>query len=238
MEPTSSPTSSGPSPWSRSAGALAAWLGVSTFLVLLAVGGQSGSGTDDEGIPVFFRYDFAVGGTIVYAMLFALAWGIARLGFRENAGEAIGFRRFPRRYVWLGLGVTLAAFVISAALEPLLHAGEEQGLAPDKWINSRWPAFFLNALVVVLVAPFVEEVFYRGLGVRVLGFLGPVVAIGGTALVFALAHGILAAVPALGVFAVGLAWLRWRTESVWPGVIAHGAYNLAGVLGALLILLN
>jgi membrane protease YdiL (CAAX protease family) len=238
MEPTSSPTSSEPSPWSRSPAALAAWLTVSTLLVLLAFAGQSGSGADDDGIPVFFRYDFAIGGAIVYAMLFALAWGAARLGFREGAGEAIGFRRFPRRYVWLGLGVTLGAFIVSAALEPLLHAGEEQGLAPDEWINGRWPAFVLNALVVVLVAPFVEEVFYRGLGVRVLGFLGPVVAIGGTALVFALAHGILEGIPALGIFAVGLGWLRWRSESVWPGVIAHGAYNLAGVIGAILILLD
>jgi membrane protease YdiL (CAAX protease family) len=237
MEPTSSPTSSERSPWSRSTGALAAWLAVSTLFVLLAYAGQSGGTADDGGIPVFFRYDFAIGGAAIYAVLFGIAWTIGSVGFGD-AGKALGFRGFPRRYIWIALGVTLGSFIISAALEPLLHAGEEQGLAPDEWINSRWPAFVLNAAVVVLVAPFVEEVFYRGLGVRVLGFLGPVVAIGGTALVFALAHGILVAVPALGVFAVGLAWLRWRTESVWPGVIAHGAYNLAGVLGALLILLD
>ena len=237
MEPTSSPTSSERSLWSRSPGALAAWLGVSTLLILVAFAGQAADGADDESVPAFFRYDFAIGGAAVYAILFAIAWTIAAVGFGD-AREAIGFRRFRPRYIWIGLGVTLTAFIVSAALEPLFHAGEEQGLAPDEWIDSRWPAFVLNAAVVVLVAPFVEEVFYRGVGVRVLGFLGPVVAIGGTALVFALAHGILAAVPALGIFAVGLAWLRWRSESVWPGVIAHGAYNLAGVLAALLLMLD
>lgn len=238
MEPTSSPTSSERSPWSKSAGALAAWLLVSTLLIAVTfAGSQAGGAADDEGVPVFFRYDFAIGGAIIYAVLFSIAWIIASIGFGD-APQALGFRRFRPVYVWVALGVTLASFIVSAALEPLLHAGEEQGLAPDEWIDDRWPAFVLNALVVVLVAPFVEEVFYRGLGVRVLGFLGEAVAIGGTALVFALAHGILVAIPALGVFALGLAWLRWRTESVWPGVIAHGAYNLAGVIGALVFLLD
>jgi membrane protease YdiL (CAAX protease family) len=237
MEPTSSPTSSERSPWSRSAGALAVWLAVSLLLIAVAFAGQSGGGADDEGIPVFFRYDFAIGGAVIYGLLFGIAWIIASVGFGD-APRALGFRRFRPVYVWVALGVTLASFIVSAALEPLFHAGEEQGLAPDEWIDSRWPAFVLNAAVVVLVAPFVEEVFYRGLGVRVLGFLGRAIAIGGTALVFALAHGILVAIPALGVFALGLAWLRWRTESVWPGVIAHAAYNLAGVIGALYFLLD
>jgi hypothetical protein len=68
--------------------------------------------------------------------------------------------------------------------------------------------------------------------------MGGFVSIVGTALVFALAHGIFVAVPALGIFALALAWLRWRTESVWPGVIAHAAYNFLGVIGAILALLD
>ncbi len=236
MQTTSSPTSSTPSPWSRSNGALAAWLGVSALLVLAAFAG-SASESSDEGLPVFFRYDVAVGGLVVYAVLFTIAWATAQLGY-GNAPEALGLRRFPLRYVWIALGLMFAALIVSAALEPVFHAGEEQGLAPDEWISDRWPAFVFNAAVVVLVAPFVEEIFYRGLGVRVLGFLGGFVSIVGTALVFALAHGIFAAVPALGIFALALGWLRWRTESVWPGVIAHAAYNLLGVIGALLVLFD
>ena len=54
-----------------------------------------------------------------------------------------------------------------------------------------------------------------------------------TAFVFALSHGILAALPALGLFALGLGWLRIRSESLWPPVVAHAAYNLTGVIVAL-----
>jgi membrane protease YdiL (CAAX protease family) len=56
------------------------------------------------------------------------------------------------------------------------------------------------------------------------------VAIVATAVIFALAHGILAALPALGFFGLLLAWLRLRAESVWPGVIAHSLYNGLGIL--------
>ena len=35
---------------------------------------------------------------------------------------------------------------------------------PDAWDSSRAAPFLANALVVVLVAPFVEELLYRGLG--------------------------------------------------------------------------
>ncbi len=236
MQTTSSPTSSTPSPWSRSTGALVAWLTLAALLVFAAfLGGATES--NDEALPVFFRYDLAIGGLIVYGVLLLISWTIAHLGFGD-AEKALGLRRFPIRYVWIALGLMFAALIVSAALEPLLHAGKEQGLAPDRWVSDRWPAFVLNVAVIVIAAPFVEEIFYRGLGVRVLGFMGSFVAIVGTALVFALAHGILVAVPALGIFALALAWLRWRTESVWPGVIAHAAYNFLGVLGALLFLLD
>jgi len=47
---------------------------------------------------------------------------------------------------------------------------------------------------------------------------------------FGLAHGILVALPVLVPFALALGWVRWRSDSVWPGVIAHGFYNGSALL--------
>jgi hypothetical protein len=104
-------------------------------------------------------------------------------------------------------------------------AAKEQGLTPDRWEPDKALTFAAGAAVVVLVAPLVEELFFRGLGVGLLAFAGPSVAIGVPAVAFALAHGIPAALPTLLVFGGGLAWIRYRSESIWPCFLTHAAYN-------------
>jgi membrane protease YdiL (CAAX protease family) len=231
VEETSSPASSEPTQrWSRSNVALAVWLSISGLLIAVAfassTSGTSGEGEDD----VLFRYEFAIGSVIVYGVIVALTWVAAR-SF-EHPREALGLRSFSLRWVWIALGLTFVSLVLSAALEPVLHAGEEQGLAPDRWEGDRAAAFAVNAIVVILVVPFAEELFFRGLGVRALGFLGGTAAVAGTAIVFALAHGLLSALLPLGFFAAVLGWVRYRSESVWPGFLAHAAYNGVGILVA------
>jgi len=51
------------------------------------------------------------------------------------------------------------------------------------------------------------------------------VAIIGTGLAFALAHGLVDAFPLLAAFGFGLAYLRSRVDSVYPGMIVHGLFN-------------
>lgn len=206
--------------------ALALWLGIAALQIAVsfAVGG-SGSGRDGE---PFYDYSLAAGSLLLYGILIALTFWIASLF--PNRLAALGLRSFPARTLWLVVGVVIASVAVSALLEPILHAGREQGLEPERWRPDRVAPFVVNAVVVVTIVPFTEELFYRGLGVRVLRFLGPVVAVVGTAIVFSLAHGILVAVPALGFFALLLGWLRVRTDSVWPCVVAHGLYNGIGVI--------
>ena len=226
MQTTSSPTSPEPSQRSRSSRALAIWVGISALLIALAFA-ATGSQAGDESRDALFQYEFAIGSALVYGVIIGIAWFAAR-AFGDARG-ALGLRGFERRWIWITLGLTFLALVVSAALEPLLEAGEKQGLAPERWDDERAGAFALNALVVVLLVPFAEELFYRDLGVRALAFLGPAAAIGGTAVAFALAHGLLVGIPALGFFALALAWVRWRTASVWPGVISHSLYNGVGI---------
>ena len=46
---------------------------------------------------------------------------------------ALGLRRFPVRALLLVAGAVVLALIVSAALEPVLHAGREQGLEPEEW---------------------------------------------------------------------------------------------------------
>ncbi len=237
MWPTSSPISTEPSPLTRSPGALLGFAAVGVALIALAFAGRAAetgrAGTSDT----LFRYEFALGSLAAYAVLVGLTWLIAR-AFPETPRSALGLRRFAPRWVGVAFALTLLAVFVSAALEPVLHAGEEQGLAPERWQDDRALAFALNAAVVVLAVPFAEELFFRGLGVRAFGFLGLVPSILVTAAVFALAHGLPAAIPALGFFALVLGYVRFRSGSVWPGVIAHASYNLVGILVALYVALD
>jgi len=223
--PTTSSRTSNKRSRRRNPTAAAIWLGVCGFLIASAFYLQSLE-TDDELEPL---YDSAlvVGGLIQYTVLVLIAVGIARLYPRPR--DALGLRRFRSRWVWISFVVVLVTLVAGIALEPILHGGEEQGLAPDEWKPEHATAFALNSAMIILVAPFVEELFFRGIGVRTLTVFGTVAAILVSGVIFGAVHGVLGALPPLALFGIGLAWIRVRSGSIWPGFIAHASYNGIGV---------
>ena len=79
--------------------------------------------------------------------------------------------------------------------------------------------------MIVVVAPIVEELTFRGLGYSLLVRYGKWAAIVLTGLAFGLAHGLVEALPFLAAFGMGLAYLRSRVRSVYPGMIVHGLFN-------------
>lgn len=213
----------------RRGGLLLAW---SVLVVLLALASY-GARLSDAKTPenVLYLWSTFAGALIQYGIMLVLILAIAR-GLRSpllvlERPASIG------RAVALGavaFGIILAT---TAALSPFLDAGDEQGLVPDSWEGSRAAPFFANALVVVVVAPFVEELLYRGLGMSVLfPFVGPVLSIAITGLAFGLAHGLVLGLPVLTIFGVTLGWLRWKTGSVYPGMVVHAIFNGAALLAA------
>jgi membrane protease YdiL (CAAX protease family) len=177
--------------------------------------------------PPIYEWSTAANGLIVYGLLVLLTFGIASM--YPDALQALGLRRFAPRYLWHAAGVVVVSIVVAAVLEPILHAGEKQGIAPQEWRPDDLAPFLVNAVLIATWGPFAEELFYRGLGVTALGMFGSTFAIVGTALAFGFAHGLLVALPPLVVFGLGLAWVRARSDSVWPGFIAHAAYNAIGI---------
>jgi len=91
-------------------------------------------------------------------------------------------------------------------------------------------------LVVISAGPLVEELLFRGVLLSALLQRMPVGwAVAGSSLLFACMHlpelGYLwYAVPSLALLAAALAWLRLRSGSLWPAVLAHGVNNLLAVV--------
>ncbi|MGH3037375.1 MAG: lysostaphin resistance A-like protein [Gaiellaceae bacterium] len=229
MQTTSSPTSTRRSR-ARNPVPLAIWLTISAGLIAAAFWAQRQDGTTENAL---YDVDLAVNGLFFYGIMVAATFLVA-LAYRRPL-RALGFRRFRLRWLWISFGIVVLTIVVALVLEPVLHGGEQQGLAPDEWQPEHATAFALNSAVVVLLAPFAEELFFRGLGVRVLAGFGGLAAILVSGLVFGLVHGILGALPPLAFFGVGLAWVRLRSASVWPSFVAHAAYNGLGILVLLVV---
>ena len=81
-------------------------------------------------------------------------------------------------------------------------------------------------VAVVLVAPFVEELYFRGLLLRALwGRMGRVLTVALSAVLFGLAHVQLLQLPALVVFGLVAGTLVVATRRLAPAMWAHAAFN-------------
>lgn len=97
------------------------------------------------------------------------------------------------------------------------------------------------ALLVVCVAPVVEELVFRGV---LLSGLASRMHVGWAILVSAVIFGCVHLpdfgfawypVPALILLGLVLAWLRVRTRSLWPSITLHATNNLVAAIASLLI---
>ena len=207
----------------RPTGRLVAWVILVLALASLSYAGRYLIDGEEIEDPLY-RWSTAVGALIQYGFMLILIVAIAHGLDRRLLGLRIPER--PRRAAGLAVAAFVAIIAVSAILSQFLDAGDEQGLVPKSWDSSRAAPFIANALVVAIVAPFVEELLYRGLGYGLLTqFIAVVPAILITGLAFGLAHGLVLGLPVLAFFGITLAWLRWQTGSVYPGMVVHGIFN-------------
>jgi membrane protease YdiL (CAAX protease family) len=174
---------------------------------------------------LLYKWSTVVGNLVQFAIIAAIVYGIA--GAAGERRRVLALRRPTswRTAVKIGLGVGLGMYVLTILLGPVLHPDREQGVTPDTWEPKHIAAYIANGIVIAIVAPIVEELTFRGLGYSLLSRYGRWVAIFGTGIAFGLAHGLVEALPFLAAFGIGLAYLRSRVDSVYPGMIVHGLFN-------------
>jgi uncharacterized protein len=209
-------------------GKLVGWLALVAVLAALNYASRFASGKPPS--DALYRYSTALGGVIFYAITLVILLRIAsgvparELGLRTPASwrRALGFT----------LVVLLVLLAVEVALDSVLNGAKEQGLEPSGWDNTRALPFALNAAVVVLAAPLVEEFTYRGLGFGLLARFGALAAVALTAGAFAADHGLVAGFPALFAFGVAVALVRLRTGSIYPGMLLHACFNALALANA------
>lgn len=211
----------------RHTGRLVGWLVFVLALAALAYVGNLGDDSTPDDIA--YRYEYAIAAAVQYAIMLGILLLIVRgLPLRET----FALRRPPSwgRAIGLAALALLVIWAASAAFSPFLDATEEQGLVPDEWDSSRLGAFIAFFFVVAFVAPFVEELTYRGLGFALLAPYGTWIAILATGVLFGIAHGLIVALPVLTVFGIAIGWLRARTDSLYPPIFLHATFNGTALL--------
>ena len=202
-------------------GRLAAWLALVGVQILLGYASRAAQGKPDRNLVYHWSTPLQ---SVVYYGIFL---GIVLLISRDDTVRLLALRP-PRSWgsaVGIAAAVIVGVIVFEAVLDPVLHADREHGLTPTHWEASHAAPFAASFLVLVVIGPFVEEATFRGLGYSLLAPFGSLLAIVGTGVLFGLAHGLVEALPILVALGIGLAFLRARTDSLYPGFAVHALFN-------------
>ncbi len=165
---------------------------------------------------------------VFYVFLLAYLYLLIAIHFRAPFWKTLKWRRLS---VWQGAGFFLGGMALAVVVlfAPALFP-ESKSFPLEKMFSSPGAAYAIGAFAV-LVAPFMEELLFRGV---LFAFFekhgGLKFAVVGTALLFAGLHipeywGAWNHVLLIFVVGVALSLARGITESLTPSVILHLAYN-------------
>lgn len=174
----------------------------------------------------------ALSGVLGFAA-FAAAFVIRRRGW-----AAFGVRRVSWRWLLVGLGLGLAAIVLSRLVVLVVVAltgdalVDPQGSYQDA-ASAGGVSLAVQLVLLGLLTGAGEEFAFRGVLTNALTRYGSVIAVTVSTVIFALAHGInLALIPAIIVGLIA-AILTVRSRSIWPGVVVHVVNNSVGTIVSL-----
>lgn len=162
------------------------------------------------------------------ALLGLLGLYLGRSGL--SLRSALKLKRISFRTALLSLVAGMELFPFSRWLASSLmeRAGFTPPLAPE-YVLVTGPALLGLVIGAGLLAPVVEELFFRGLLQRAYQRRGPVIGIIASALLFAFFH--LDIFQGTAVIGLGLAaaYLSWRYSSVLPAILLHIGHNALSV---------
>jgi membrane protease YdiL (CAAX protease family) len=207
------------------------WFGLSLFLIWLLV--SIGFGVAIES----FALDIDIGLFLVLweLVLIVPAWWFTVRKY-QLSWKSLGLRKFDLATLAIGCGMMVFVYTFNLLYNlGLMFRGIQSAYEPSNLFDagtSPWLIF----LAGIVVAPLVEEIFFRGFlypGLREKYGWIPAALI--SAALFAAVHLQPIVMPPIFLLGLLFAYLYERTESIWPGVIMHFATNTLGLLAAYMI---
>ncbi|MHB2264153.1 CPBP family intramembrane glutamic endopeptidase [Aliihoeflea sp. PC F10.4] len=206
------------------------WPEIVVGLVVFALVGYGG-GIFVAGLPIS---PIAVG--LIFTALSAIA-GMAGFAaaaaIRLRSWEAFGIRRTTRRWLLIGVGVGVIAFIVKGFAILGYSALTGQTSNPQDIYalggSGGWWTLVLATFFIGVLTPIGEEFLFRGVLTNALLRYSPFIGVVGSTIIFALMHGINIVLPAAFVGGLAMAEIFRRSGSIWPGVVVHVVFNLPTV---------
>ena len=226
---TTGPSDARP-PWRPRDVAIATVGTLVAFVVLVGVAVGISAIGDERGVGSFPVWALAA----FYIVLIAMVWNFSVRKYRAG-WRTLGFRAPASRWSF-----ALAAAVLLASLLLIGAYRLATDHLPVTWLRPGDvpPEVFgyglervANGFAVVVVAPFAEEMFFRGfvLGGLAAAFGDPRAIFVSSAL-FAAMHASVGTFIPLLMAGMLLGWLYLRTRSIWPPIAVHSAQNALAIL--------
>ncbi|HCU99757.1 MAG TPA: hypothetical protein DGL25_01045 [Dehalococcoidia bacterium] len=154
--------------------------------------------------------------------------GVTRHNPRALA-QRLGLTNPNLRGFWRPVVAVISCYLMIVTYSAIVNALDIEALQPESTVPyevvRNQGTLALTGLVVILAAPFTEELLYRGLifgGLQRWGFW-PAALISGAA--FSAVHFEPGSLIPFFIIGVTLAWLFWRRGNLWESVAFHMLFN-------------
>lgn len=164
-------------------------------------------------------------------LAFLFVYGVLR--WRGGTLRDLGFRSFAPGKSLLRLSAAFIVFLVVSGLvfailehvAPGLDLGQEQDIAFTT--ASTVVEMVLAFMALIIIAPIVEETLFRGLLFPSLAQrFGVVAAAVMSSVLFGAIHAQLNVAIVTFLLGLLLAWLYYKTDSLWPAIMLHSLKNL------------
>lgn len=190
------------------------------------------------GVGYIFRSNFEHGqlGSLYFLVFFFLQWLVifTPLLILTQKKYKLGWSKFgfAKYSLWKSIGLIIAAYFLNLAINIIISMiviygnikipGYEMQESVFKLFGGDLASIILSGVIVILIAPLVEEIFFRGFLLRALAnragnALGSII----TALIFALLHFPWQSIIPVFILGLIINSLVIRTKSIWPAIGFH-----------------